>query len=128
METNKVRIVDVGRGPQIEGHRITVMDVFYYVHRDCDFEFIQKAMLTLKREEYEAAMEYIRDHYEELAEKDARIEERNRRGIEEQKAKGLYFEIDESIPREQRLATLKQKLIAKREAEKKVTGSDLVTH
>jgi len=128
MNTNKVRIIDVGRGPQIEGHRITVMDVFYYVHRDCDFEFIQTAMPSLKREEYEAAMEYIRGHYEELAEKDEQIEERNRRGIEEQKAKGLYFEIDESIPLEQRLATLKQKLIAKREAEQKVTGGDLVTH
>jgi len=27
VETKKVRIVDLGRGPQIEGHRLTVMDV-----------------------------------------------------------------------------------------------------
>jgi hypothetical protein len=29
MSKQQVRIVDLGRGPQIEGHRITVMDVFY---------------------------------------------------------------------------------------------------
>jgi hypothetical protein len=33
MDSKTVRIVDIGRGPQIEGHRLTVMDVFYYLHR-----------------------------------------------------------------------------------------------
>jgi hypothetical protein len=32
MNTKKIQIVDLGRGPQIEGHRLTVMDVFYYLH------------------------------------------------------------------------------------------------
>jgi uncharacterized protein (DUF433 family) len=111
MNTNKVRIVDLGRGPQIEGHRLTVMDVFYYVHRGHDYEVIKTVMLTLKREEYEAAMEYIREHYDALAAMDARVEERIRKGIEEQKAKGLYFEIDESIPLQTRLAQLKEKML-----------------
>jgi hypothetical protein len=33
METNEVRVVDLGRGPQIEGQRLTVLDIFYYLHR-----------------------------------------------------------------------------------------------
>ena len=38
VNTQTVRIVDLGRGPQIEGHRLTVMDVFYYLHRGYDFD------------------------------------------------------------------------------------------
>ena len=49
MKTTSVRIVDHGRGAQIEGHRLTVMDVFYYLHRGRDFEFIHRAMPTLTR-------------------------------------------------------------------------------
>ena len=42
-----IRIVDTGRGPQIEGSRITVMDVFYYLRRGYDFDFIHRAMPSL---------------------------------------------------------------------------------
>ena len=109
MQTQTVRIVDIGRGPQIDGHRITVMDVFYYLHRGHDFEFIHRAMPSLTRAEFDAVVEYVKDHRDELAKKDAQVEERNRRGIEEQKAKGLYAEIDPSIPLEQRIERLKKK-------------------
>jgi hypothetical protein len=33
MQIKSARIVDRGRGPQIEGSRVTVMDVFRYLHR-----------------------------------------------------------------------------------------------
>jgi uncharacterized protein (DUF433 family) len=115
MNTNKVRIVDLGRGPQIEGHRITVMDVFYYVHRDCNFEFIQRAMPTLSRERYDAVMEYIREHYEELAAKDARVEELQRQEKEVLKAKGLYTEPDFTLSQEERIAQIKEKIRLKKE-------------
>ena len=48
-ETQIVQIVDLGRGPQIEGHRLTVMDVFYYLHRGYDFDFVHMAMPSLPR-------------------------------------------------------------------------------
>src|SRR5438128_1803693 len=110
MQTKTARIVDIGRGPQVEGHRITVMDVFYYLHRGYDFDFIHRAMPSLTREEYDAVVAYVKDHHDELVEKDRRVEERNRKGVEEQKAKGLYHEIDHSIPFEERVARLKEKL------------------
>src|ERR1700722_13269567 len=100
MSPKRVRIVDIGRGPQIEGHRLTVMDVFYYLHRGYDFDFIHRAMPTLTRDQFDAVVEYVKDHRDELAEMDRRVEERNKQGIAEQKAKGLYHEIDHSIPRE----------------------------
>jgi hypothetical protein len=105
-----VRIVDIGRGAQIEGHRLTVMDVFYYLHRGYDFDFIHRAMPSLMREEFDAVVAYVQDHHAVLVEKDRQVEERNKKGIEEQKAKGLYHEIDESVPVEERAARLKEKL------------------
>ena len=110
MNTQTVRIVDIGRGPQIEGHRLTVMDVFYYLHRGRDFEFIHRAMPSLTRAEFDAVVEYVNNHHNELVEEDGRVEERIKQGIAEQKAKGLYREIDTSIPLEERIARLKEKM------------------
>lgn len=110
MKTETVRIVDLGRGPQVEGHRLTVMDVFYYLHRGYDFDFIHRAMPSLTRDQYDAVVEYVNDHRDELVAKDSRVEERIKRGIEEQKGKGLHHEIDESVPVEERAARLKEKL------------------
>ena len=101
-----VRIVDYGRGPQIEGHRLTVMDVFYYLRRGRDFEFIHRAMPSLNRDEFDAVVEYVKDHYDELIEKDDRVEERNRQGIAEQKAKGLGSRLDGIETAEERRAFL----------------------
>src|SRR4051812_43299193 len=110
MNSEPVRIVDVGRGPQIEGHRLTVMDVFYYLHRGHDFDFIHRAMPSLTRAQFDAVAAYVEEHREELAEEDREAEEWIRRSIAEQKAKGLYHEIDHSIPVEERAARLKEKL------------------
>jgi uncharacterized protein (DUF433 family) len=110
MKTETVRIVDIGRGPQIEGHRLTVMDVFYYLHRGRDFDFIHRAMPSLTREEFDAVVEYVKEHHDELVEEDRQAEERIQQGIAEQKAKGLHHEIDESVPLEERIARMKEKL------------------
>src|SRR5436853_751048 len=101
METTVVRIVEIGRGAQIEGHRLTVMDVFYYLHRGYDFVFIQRAMPSLTREQFDAVVTYVNEHHDDLAEKDRRVEERIRQGVVEQKAKGLHHEIDQSVPVEE---------------------------
>jgi len=101
-----VRIVDKGRGPQIEGSRLTVLDVFYYLHRDCDWEFIHRALPRLSRDEFDAVVAYVDEHRDELIEKDRRVEERNRRGIEEQKAKGLVSRLEGIESPEERRAFL----------------------
>src|SRR5438552_9128580 len=116
--TNTVRIVDSGRGPQIEGHRLTVMDVFYWLHRGYDFDAIHEIMPSLTREQFDAVVEYVGEHDVELAEKDRRVEERIQRDIAAQRARGgLFAERDEDLTTEQRVArlreTLQQKLAEK---------------
>ena len=53
---------------------------------------------------------YVNEHRDELVEQDRRVEERIQRGIVEQKAKGLYPEIDASLSVEERAERLKEKL------------------
>src|SRR5881396_3281450 len=102
MKTHTVRIVDIGRGPQIEGNRLTVMDVFYYLHRGYDFDFIHRAMPSLTREQFDAVVQYVSEHRNELVEEDRYVEDRIKQGIAEQKAMGLRHEIDTSVPVEER--------------------------
>lgn len=124
MKTDVVRIVDVGRGPQIEGHRLTVLDVFYYLHRGYDFDFIHRAMPTLTRAQFDAVVEYVHEHHDDLVEKDRRVEERNKKGIAEQKAKGLHHEIDDSVPVEVRAARLKERLRQRLKEQAENNGAD----
>jgi uncharacterized protein (DUF433 family) len=105
-----IQIVDYGRGPQIAGHRLTVMDVFYYLHRGHDFEFIHRAMPSLTREQFDAVVQYVKEHQTDLIERDRRAESFIRDGIAELKAKGLYREIDETVPQEKRIERLRTKL------------------
>jgi uncharacterized protein (DUF433 family) len=111
MSTNTIRIVDLGRGPQIEGHRLTVMDVFYYFHRGYDFDFIHRAMPSLTREQFDAVAEYVREHHEELVEEDRRVEEFHKRAMEAQHARGgIFAASDENLTTEERVARLKEKM------------------
>jgi uncharacterized protein (DUF433 family) len=117
-ETRSVRIVDCGRGPQIEGHRLTVMDVFYYLHRGYDFDFIHQAMPGLTRAEFDAVVEYVNQHHDELVEEDRQAEEWVRRGIEAQRARGgIFAESNENMTTEQMVARLKER-IERKKAEK----------
>ncbi len=109
MSTQTIEIVDRGRGPQLSTTRITVLDVFYYLHRGDDFDFIHRAMPSLTREEFDVVLDYVNKHREELIEADGRAEAFIQRGIAEQKAKGLHWEFDESIPLEEQIACLKEK-------------------
>jgi uncharacterized protein (DUF433 family) len=116
-----VCIVDYGRGPQIEGHRLTVMDVFYYLHRGRDWDFIHQALPSLKRDEFDAVVDYVREHHDELVEMDNRVEERNRRGIEEQSKRGLRL-VDPDAPFEERLKQLKEALRRRMTAQSERNG------
>ena len=111
MKTKTVRIVNFGRGPQIEGHRLTVMDVFYYLHRAHDFDFIHRAMPSLTREQFDAVVEYVKDHHDELVEMDRRVDEFHRRGMEAQRARGgIFAACDDNLTGEERVARLKEKM------------------
>ncbi len=108
MHTTSIQIVDRGRGPQLSTTRITVLDVFYYLHRGYDFDQVQQAMPSLSRAEFDVVLDYVKVHRDELIEEDRRAEEHIQRGIAEQKSKGLYREINESVPRAERVARLKE--------------------
>src|SRR5690348_13029367 len=72
MNTDPIQLVDRGRGLQLSTSRITVLDVFYYLHRGYDFAVIHDIMPSLTREEFDVIAAYVKDHNDELAEKDRR--------------------------------------------------------
>src|SRR5260370_14121426 len=107
--TQEIRIVDLGRGPQIEGHRLTVMDVFYYLHRGYDFDFIHQAMPSLTRSQFDAVVQYVKEHHSELLEKDRRTEDFHKRGIQAQRARGgIFADDDEQLSTDDRIARLRE--------------------
>jgi len=106
-----IQIVDRGRGPQLSTSRLTVLDVFYYLHRGHDFEFIHRAMPSLTREEFDAVVAYVHEHRDELIERDRRAEDLIQRGVAEQRARGgIFTESDASLTTEERIARLTEKI------------------
>ena len=59
------QIIDRGRGPEIEGTRITVYDVIDYLQEDWRAGQIA-ALFRLPLEEIEAAIAYIEQHEDEV--------------------------------------------------------------
>lgn len=74
-----VQIIERGRGPEIEGTRITVYTVMDYVRAGEPPEKIAD-YLQLCPEQVEAAIEYIEAHREEVDREYERILERVRKG------------------------------------------------
>jgi mitochondrial fission protein ELM1 len=110
MKTESPQIVDRGRGPQLSTSRITVLDVFYYLHRSYDFDVVHYAMPSLTREEFDLIVLYVKDHYDELAQRDRKAEEFIGKGIEAQRARGgIFADSDEDLTTEQRVARLREK-------------------
>jgi uncharacterized protein (DUF433 family) len=99
-----------GRNPRLVDSRLTVMDVFYYLRRGRDFDFIHGAMPSLSRDQFDAVVEYVNEHREELTEMDDQVEERNRRGIAEQRAKGFGSKLEGIESPEERYAILLKEL------------------
>jgi uncharacterized protein (DUF433 family) len=105
--SSQIAIVERGRGPQLSTSRITVMDVFYYLHRGHDFDFIHEVMPSLTRPEFDAIASYVAQHQTELVEKDQRAELYQQRCKDELRARGLYQEDDETLTLEVRLDRLR---------------------
>src|SRR5476651_1655120 len=122
MKTETIEIVDRGRGPQLSTSRITVLDVFYYLHRGYDFDVIHEIMPIVTRAEFDLVVDYVNAHRAELVEKDRRAEEWIRKGIAAQHARGgVFAPLDETLTTEQRVARLREKLRQK-QAEKNGEG------
>jgi hypothetical protein len=110
MTTSNVLIVDLGRGPQLAGQRLTILDIFFYLHRGYDFDFIQRAMPSLTREQFAVVLEYVQEHHAELVEKDRRIEEFHQNGMAAQHAQGgIFAASDENLTTAERVARLEEK-------------------
>ncbi len=69
-------IVDLGRGPQLAGTRITVQNLLPYFQAGYSPEEIAQAM-PVTPEEIAAARQYIEEHRDEVLEADRRIRKRN---------------------------------------------------
>ena len=111
MKIGSVEIVDRGRGPQLSTSRITVLDVFYYLHRGYDLEFIQRAMPSLTRAAFDAVNAYVHEHHDELVEQDRRTEDFHKRGMEVQHAKGgIFAPSEENLTTPERVARLMKKM------------------
>ncbi len=111
MSTATVEIVDRGRGPQLSTTRITVMDVFYWVHRGYGVEEIRDIMPMLSQPELDLVMEYIFAHREELVERDRRVEEFHAKQMAEQHARGgIFAPPDENMTDEEWHSRLREKL------------------
>lgn len=122
MKTATIQIIDRGRGPQLSTTRITVLDVFYYLHRGHNFDVIQQVMPTLSPEEFAVVVEYVNAHHDELVEKDRKAEDFIRKGIEAQRVRGgIFAEPDENSTPEQRVARLKD-ILRQKTAEKNGEG------
>jgi hypothetical protein len=114
MKAESVSIVDHGRGPQLSTSRITVLDVFYYLHRGYNFDFIHQAMPSLTCAEFDVIVTYVSAHRDELVEKDHRADEFHKERMAAQHAKGgIFAAAEENLTTEERIARLKKKLAEK---------------
>lgn len=61
----RAKIIDRGRGPEIAGTRITVYDVMDYAQKGWRSDQIA-GLFRLPLEDIQAALQYIKDHKEEV--------------------------------------------------------------
>ncbi len=123
MKTETIEIVDRGRGPQLNTTRITVLDIFYWLHRGYGWEHVHETMPSLSRAEFDVVMEYVNQHRDELIEKDRRAEEYQEQRIAEQHARGGIFALpDESMTTEQWVERFRKRM-EERIAEKNGEGN-----
>jgi len=73
MKTDKIEIVDRGRGWQLSTSRITVQDLVPYFQNGCSSDEILRWMPALTREEFVVVEQFYREHQQELDEEDRRI-------------------------------------------------------
>lgn len=73
------RIIHRGRGPEIQGTRITVYHILEYTRAGRSRDYIA-ALLNLSSRQVQVALDYIRDHEAEVNAEYGKIQERIQRG------------------------------------------------
>jgi uncharacterized protein (DUF433 family) len=64
-QTMSAKIIDRGRGPEIEGTRITVYDVMDYLQEGWRYDQIA-GLFRLPPDDIQAAIQYIKSHHAEV--------------------------------------------------------------
>ena len=77
MNSEKIELVNRGRGLQLSTIRVTVQDLVPYLQEGCSYEEILKWIPDLTIEEIKIVETYYREHQAELDEDDRQIRERN---------------------------------------------------
>ena len=77
MNSEKIELVNRGRGLQLSTIRVTVQDLVPYLQEGCSYEEILKWIPDLTIEEIKIVETYYREHQAELDEDDRQILERN---------------------------------------------------
>lgn len=111
--SEKITIIDRGRGPQLSTCRITVLDLVPYFQKGSTYEEIHRCIPTLSREEIALVEDYYRDHKDVFDEMDRRARARREEQIRQQR---LTFPELNGTTEERR--TRLQRLLEKRRKEK----------
>ena len=77
MSSEKIELVNRGRGLQLSTIRLTVQDLVPYFQEGCSYEEILRWIPDLTIEEIKVVETYYREHQAELDEQDRRIRERS---------------------------------------------------
>jgi uncharacterized protein (DUF433 family) len=77
MGTEKVELINRGRGLQLSTIRVTVQDLVPYFQERCTHEEIRRWIPDLTEEEITVVEQYYHEHRAELDEEDRQIRERN---------------------------------------------------
>jgi uncharacterized protein (DUF433 family) len=77
MSSEKIQLVNRGRGLQLSSIRVTVQDLVPYFQEGCSYEEILRWIPDLTVEEIQVVENYYREHQAELDEQDRRIRERS---------------------------------------------------
>lgn len=79
MNTKTVRIVDIGRGPQLSTSRVTAQDLLPYYREESSNEEIRRWIPSLTDEEITVLKDYIREHFAEVVQAENEIKVGNER-------------------------------------------------
>lgn len=77
--SQKIELINHGRGLQLSTSRVTVQDLVPYFQEGCSHEEIIRWIPTLTSAEIAVVERYYQEHKEELDEEDRRIREREAR-------------------------------------------------